>query len=151
MRLGSVADRLSWVGSGTFGKGPATVSLSVAPNPGVVRAATISVAGTAVTIVQGEDSGSCAYSIDAEPGACLAGKNGVIECYRRHELPMGRFELSRLGDSRPAHWGGQWKRRLHRRSGYVIVLALDDVLLVMNATVTNITTMLTALAEGCEC
>ncbi len=64
-----------WIGSTTFGKGSATVNVSVAPNSGVLRAATISIAGTAVTVMQGANS--CTYSLSSSLGAApLAGGTG---------------------------------------------------------------------------
>jgi hypothetical protein len=50
-----------WITSENSGRGTGTVHLAVAPNPAVFRAATISIAGTAVTIAQG--GGDCRYSL----------------------------------------------------------------------------------------
>jgi subtilisin family serine protease len=67
----------TWLGTKTVGQGPATVNLSVAPNYGLLRSATFSLAGIAVTVMQAETS--CTASLNPNLAAPLpAGGTGSI-------------------------------------------------------------------------
>ena len=66
-----------WMGSRTFGQGPATINLSVGPNSGALRTAMISIAGVAVTVTQGD--GACSYALGSGASSVLpAGGTGSI-------------------------------------------------------------------------
>jgi hypothetical protein len=67
----------AWISSNPAGVGPATANLVVAANSGVSRAATISIAGNAVTVTQA-DSG-CTYALSPTAGSFIAaGGTGSI-------------------------------------------------------------------------
>jgi sugar lactone lactonase YvrE len=57
----AVANRPDWIASQAYGKGPATVNLTVSANSAALRTATISIAGTAVSVTQGDSA--CRYSV----------------------------------------------------------------------------------------
>ncbi|HXN46112.1 MAG TPA: S8 family serine peptidase, partial [Bryobacteraceae bacterium] len=67
----SVVNLPSWVNSQMSGSGPATLNLTVLPNADSLRTATISIAGTAVTITQADVV--CSYSLSAIDGGMLPG------------------------------------------------------------------------------
>jgi uncharacterized protein (TIGR03437 family) len=62
----------TWMGGNVFGSGPATFNLLVTANPGLLRTATISVAGIAVAVMQG--AGACSYSFS--PGTLTIPSDG---------------------------------------------------------------------------
>ncbi len=64
--LWTVSGSPSWITSSAAGKGSAIVNLVVAPNPGPLRVATISVAGYAVSVTQADSF--CAYTLSPAPG-----------------------------------------------------------------------------------
>ncbi len=71
-----VAGLPSWIGGKAFGGGPTTVNLVVTANPGTLRTATISIAGTAVAVTQGE--GGCTYAINTGGSFAAGGGTGTL-------------------------------------------------------------------------
>jgi subtilisin family serine protease/sugar lactone lactonase YvrE len=61
----------SWITGQAFGKGSGTVMLTLETNPGALRTATISIAGTALTVMQG--AAACTYSLGSIGSKVLPG------------------------------------------------------------------------------
>ncbi len=73
----SVAGLPTWLSTENMGQGPATINLTVAPNPGTLRTATIAVAGFAITVSQGDNT--CSYTLGSGSAASSpAGDTGSI-------------------------------------------------------------------------
>jgi endo-1,4-beta-xylanase len=72
----TVAGLPDWIASPASGKGATTATLTFAANPGAARTATVTVAGTSVTVSQ---EAACTYTVDTlSTGFSLAGGSATI-------------------------------------------------------------------------
>jgi subtilisin family serine protease/sugar lactone lactonase YvrE len=90
----------SWIGGKAFGGGSTTVNLVVTANPGTLRTATISIAGTAVSVTQGE--GGCTYGLSPSGSFAAGGGTGTLTVTAGPSCPwvaystVGWFRLAGL-------------------------------------------------------